>query len=568
MASTSDLLQLYQLLYMDLRSGNFTGAIERMRSEQALSGWNKDQPGIGSDPMLLKLHAVISSVQDGVGNFDEAAAWINRQRFDVKSKLEQELLQPDPDPATEHTAEERELLFARTWFVLRCAISAYRRSDFLESLSFLHTAEQASRVLIDLDQHLKEQMPWLTMDSSLLLVSVLYWRGCSLVYTTSLNDAEKSFITALDIIAKEHHSMPGSSQYKPEQLSHEEHLTGRILLGLGLAKFRQGALTSAKSHLLAARSLLARTYKDVIRVKRADLLLLSVERILASQNGELLYHDVIVPMEELLKDFAAHTSYRRRTLWTLAHAYISLSDCRWPDNPPDKCLEQAANFTRDALALCDSRTLTDLVECLILRARIMRKQGREKEALRQAEEVLAGKRLNGAEVNIHWDDFPFYHTLTLIAVGHARLKLGGKSGRREDFEQAARDYSRAIKLPHGSALLQGQCHLYLARAYYALQKPALAWQQYGEWEKIQGLVESDIVRNLATVVKNELERGDTFAITAKDIPEDDAYHTLVKELRKFLIKNIEAPTQAARAERLGIKTDRLRDWEKELFESK
>jgi hypothetical protein len=195
----------------------------------------------------------------------------------------------------------------------------------------------------------------------------------------------------------------------------------------------------------------------------------------------------------------------------------------------------------------------------------MRKQGREKEALHQAEEVLAGKKLNGLEVNIHWDHFPFYHTLTLIAVGHACLKLGGKTGRREDFEQAALAYNRAIKLPHGSALLQGQCHLYLARAYYALQKPAFAWQQYGEWEKIQGLVESDIVRNLATAVKNELERGDTFAITTKDIPEKRAYHTLVKKLREFLIKNIEAPTQAAKADRLGIKPDRLRDWEKELI---
>jgi tetratricopeptide (TPR) repeat protein len=565
MASTSDLLQLYENLYLDLRHGNFVSATERITIEPALSGWNKDHPGIGSDSMLLKLHAVISSVYDGVGNFDEAAAWIQRQRVDVKSRLEQELLKADRDTATEYTSEERELLFARIWFVLRSAISAYRRSDFHESLSFLDVAEKAAHALIDLDQRVKEEMRWLTMDSTLLLVSVLYWRGCSLVYTTSLNDAEKSFIAALDIIAKEHRSMPADSQYKPEQLSHEEHLSGRILLGLGLAKFRQGALTSAKSHLLAARALLARTYKDVIRVKRAELLLLSVERILTSQNGDSLYNDVIVPMEELLKDFSEHTAYRRRTLWTLAHAYISLADCRWPDKLPDKCLEQAAKYTQDALLLCDSRTLTDLVECLILRARIMRKQGHEKKALGEAEQVLAGRRLNELEVNIHWDHFPFYHTLALIAVGHARLKLGAKSGRREDFEQAALAYNRAINLPHGSALLQAQCHLYLARAYYALRKPALAWQQYGEWGKVKDLVESDIVHNLATSVKNELERGDTFAITAKDIPEKNAYDTLLRDLRIFLIENTEAPTRAEQAKRLGIKPDTLRDWIKKLF---
>src|SRR5438270_12352733 len=114
MADTSDLLQLYELLYADLRSGNFINAIKRIKDEPALSNWNKDHAGIGSDSMLLKLHAVISSVHDGVGDFKEAESWILRQRFDVKSELERELLRLDHDTTGEHTAAERELLFARS----------------------------------------------------------------------------------------------------------------------------------------------------------------------------------------------------------------------------------------------------------------------------------------------------------------------------------------------------------------------------------------------------------------------------------------------------------------------
>jgi hypothetical protein len=219
MANTSDLLQLYEFLYVNLRSGNFIDATKRIKNEPALDGLNKDHAGIGSDSMLLKLHAVIASVHDGVGDFKEAEAWIHRQRFDVKGEIEREFLNPDRDTAREHTDAERDLLFARTWFVLRCAISAYRRSDFHESLSFLEIAEKAARALIEFDQRKKEQMPWLTMDSTLLLVSVLYWRGCSLVYTTSLNDAEKSFIAAMDMIAKEY-DRQGTSQHacgKPVQ---------------------------------------------------------------------------------------------------------------------------------------------------------------------------------------------------------------------------------------------------------------------------------------------------------------------------------------------------------------
>ncbi|HEY6250540.1 MAG TPA: hypothetical protein VI685_11320, partial [Candidatus Angelobacter sp.] len=429
MIQNAGLQEVYENLFADFRSANYRKAAERIKASPILNGWNPQEQGIANNALYLKLHAVIASVYDGIGDFDEASKWIEHQGSDVKCILASYLLKlkqaVDGDVATDLVLCERDLLFARSWFVLRYAVSAYRRSDFAESLSLLDMTGNGTRSLIRLDESRAEWLPGMAIDSALLLASVHYWRGCSLVYTKSLEEAEKCFIDALKIVVEQHQKPPKGSLFSEEQLNHADYLCGRILLGLGLAKFRQGAFTSAKSHLLAARTLLARAGNDSIRIKRAELLLLSVERITVGDDGETLYKDVILPLQQLLCDFQEHKAYRRRTLWTLAHAYISLSDCQWKptEETVATCLEKAAMHIYEALELCDPRTLTDLMECLLLQARILRKQGRSREALEKTRTILAGKKLGRWDVETDWELYPFYRTQVLIAVGQAQYKL-------------------------------------------------------------------------------------------------------------------------------------------------
>ena len=549
------LADLYEGLFLDSRLGKFTAARDKIDKAKELLDWDSHEQGFADNALHLKLHSVIAFIDDSLGDYDAAERWVTFHGPQVMTRL-MESLESITTADGRVRDERRDLLFARTWFVLRYAVSRYRRSKFTESRDALALCAECSGLLVDMDYG-QENAVRTAVDGVLMLASVCYWKSCGLVYTTSLEEAEKGFMEALRLISERAHDRT-SRDWSDAEAVHADYISGKILLGLGLVKFRQGALASAKSHLLAARSLLRRAPDDEIRLNRAKLLLLSVERILVHSQGDPLFA-VIKELEKL--KFPSHKTYQCRTLLTLANAYVSLSDAKWdlPELGKEACLAKAKALTEEAKELCDETKLTDYLECRMLVSRILRKQGNRREAA-----TIARSTLDDFKTKHEWEQHPFHHTQALMTDGHAWYKLGKDSQKREDLDKAADSFSKAIGLSHGSALLQGRCHLYLARVYHELRQPREAWDHYQMWEKIENLVESGAVGELATRVRQELEVG-MLVIRGEQVPDKDAYYACELRLRDFLLNHVlKGLSDTAKEKRLGKTRGTITKWEHEV----
>ena len=167
-----------------------------------------------------------------------------------------------------------------------------------------------------------------------MLATKFYWRGCVDTLANRLQNAKQDFLTGLQLLATELTDHPPISKTNstPEHVQFAHYLTGRLLLGLALMEFHYGALNDARSALSTAMILLSRDSKDTVRLQRARLLLLSVDRLEQEGNKKALEH-ILAELEEIAGKFdpglpspeLGHARFHTVTTWTIGLVRIEFS---------------------------------------------------------------------------------------------------------------------------------------------------------------------------------------------------------------------------------------------------
>jgi hypothetical protein len=520
-----------------------------------------------NDAVLLEMRAISSATFDAIGKFDEARSFVSRWASEIHFLVIEVLGRPEPERKTT-LSKDRELWSRRSWFLQRCGVAEYRASHYDTAHGYLSPALLLSEKMLELT----EFSPAPLLEAAALEGTNFYWLGCIELYANKFSTAEKHFVDGLEVLTKTldglilpldddlpNHKVADDVERKQRlALKLAMYVIARLLLGLGLLNFHRGRLTDAKCNLLASSAVLRRDSSDKRRKLRAQLLLLSVERINAGTVEELEH--IAVKVEALAVKFEdiKHFRYFSRTQLTLSLIKCDLAKAYEREGKKedrDRSLNEALSIV-EKYGRVAADSLVDELQMDVLKIRILRKMDRTADAITWGTIVVdRTKQL----------DQGFLHAESLLALAHVYYREFEKTADKNYLEQA-RDRvteAQATAVNEGNYRTMALCTLHLARIASKSGDFLRAVRLIGQWKYLEELVEHDWIKEFGEKVQNEIETGDC-AILPVDSTEK-VYISMNRKLREYLLKDFargENDTDAA--EKIGISRQTLHAWKKEL----
>jgi tetratricopeptide (TPR) repeat protein len=541
------------------------------------------------DVALAELHVIASATYDRLGEYTIAGNFVIRWASEVQlrvmelsrtrseagssSETKNPLGKGQPVASPQATADGQWFWYVRILFLQQCGISMYRMSRFEMARGYLRDALFLSQFLLeDLRNGLH---PPLKLEEVITAYSnSCYWLGCVETYANEFQQAEEYFTNGLKAIASHlegaHRGDRPDSEDDKEDKARCSRATARLLLGLGLLRFHMGALAHARSDLLSAKVLFLTDPGEISRRLRADLLLLSVDRVESSDDQEKLMA-ILDELLDLQEKFSAagtrHDRYRSRTRWTIGLIKLDLADLYWRpgDLPKHETEKERAALLADALKIAteeNSRAYgsqSDQLQFEILKIRTYRRLQQFKTAI-----DLGTVLINAQETRNH----PLLHTEILISTGHACFNLWQAEKRREFLFQAQSLITEAAERSLKNPRAQAVCRLHLARIASALGQTSLAEKEFERWTYIASVIDKvKWIELFAKRVREQLDAGagDAFVVRMSELPETRAYDEMMRRLKRFLLDRVVADNKKeVGAYVLGVSRQTLHSWEQEL----
>jgi len=343
--------------------------------------------------------------------------------------------------------------------------------------------------------------------------------------------AEIMFSKALDLLHErtKHHDLKGPSPNDIEDQLFVVRKQAMIIgLGFGLLNMSRGSLERAEHAFTTARSLLGSS-KDPLIPAYIELQCGVLKRCRAGTSWKKL-KEAIAQLETARSALKNHARHRIRASWELALARTLSGDL--PGAQRD--LQQVEQF---AIQKADQKWLTNVH---ILQSRMLRKEGKFKEALMEAELAVETANSHGRKTVVALVD-------ALITRGEAQLNL--TPGPVPDVSKCAlakSDFKHALQLISGEESVSkdregfanpkivAACKLRLAQTYAREGDESSAQTLYNEWLRLDSQVEHEWLRELAVLVRDEISRlSRNFSISALNSKEWD-YSENLKRMRHWL----------------------------------
>jgi len=343
--------------------------------------------------------------------------------------------------------------------------------------------------------------------------------------------AEIMFSKALDLLHErtKHHDLKGPSPNDIEDQLFVVRKQAMIIgLGFGLLNMSRGSLERAEHAFTTARSLLGSS-KDPLIPAYIELQCGVLKRCRAGTSWKKL-KEAIAQLETARSALKNHARHRIRASWELALARTLSGDL--PGAQRD--LQQVEQF---AIQKADQKWLTNVH---ILQSRMLRKEGKFKEALMEAELAVETANSHGRKTVVALVD-------ALITRGEAQLNL--TPGPVPDVSKCAlakSDFKHALQLISGeesaskdregfaNPKIVAACKLRLAQTYAREGDESSAQTLYNEWLRLDSQVEHEWLRELAVLVRDEISRlSRNFSISALNSKEWD-YSENLKRMRHWL----------------------------------
>ena len=523
------------------------------------------------DALLLELHCLAFSAFDYLGEHDQARRFIDKWAIAVQFEAAVLFQEAENSGHAEWAIPKSKVppfLRQKAWLLQQAGIAEYRISRFDGARSFLRDAMQLCRFLLNDEPNglLKTATAVRVMMSA-----CCYWLGCIETYANKFPDAERYFLEGLQLEAE----IPGTGaddDSQDEDLLHfAKYNTGRLLLGLGLYRFHVGALDQARSSLLAARILLERDSRDRARQLRAELLLLSTERMEytgdAEQKDKL--EKLAAKLETLAQKFnreeVMYGRYFCRTRWTIGLVKLDLADLYRRTSDPlggDAAESERTSALKAALRIADEQrsraygSMSDQLQLDILKLRVLRR-------LKQLDEAIKwGTSLRNSPKN---RDHVLLYTEVLFALGHAYYERWREKKSDPDLTEAKKLFIEAGEVGRENPRAQAVCSLHLARIAQAQGLYGVAESEFDKWLRLSEVVKLRWIVKFGERVTAELFSGDVLMFSAAKLPERDVYDYCESKIRGFLLERIAPRTMPVEdaLQKLGIARQTLYKWREE-----
>jgi hypothetical protein len=582
----------------ELRRFRLTGELQRAKTriEAALSREPRDKYQPIADITLLELHATSSAIYDRLGQYDEARdfvlRWASEIQFQVVEfrnevdKASHDQIKSKEElrfPGDAMTWDERSFWHVRGVFLQQCGVAMYRVSKFDAAREYLKDALWLSSLLLERMRRTVESPAEQPLRSPQEIITTYanncYWLGCVETYTNELDEAEKYFLSGLRAVADEFEC--------ERKIAHDHDIvrcnraTGRLLLGLGLVRFHKGAMTQAKSDLLAAKVLFSGDPGENIHRLRAELLLLSVDRTESGEDKTKL-KQTLKALQVLSERFSGkgsddsalvtrHERYYARTKWTIGKTMLDLSDLYRRSSDPVGTVSEEAEKERiklleATLEIAESDSLrahgsqSDQLQFDILRIRALRRLERFEKAVVFGRFVINRPGTQGHSL---------LHTEVLISLGHACYNFWKSRKQSEHLLEAKKLISEAAEKCSKNPRAQAICKLHLARIAHAQGEDNVAEKEFAASTYLAGVIDKvKQVEVFSRRVERELNSGsaDPLIFKITDTPDSNAYHALERQLRRYLMERVAAGmnNKDAAAAKLGVSRQTLYTWAQEL----
>lgn len=438
---------------------------------------------------------------------------------------------------------QRKELRERVLFVACYAHELQRRG---EKRLALHTLEW---LLSFVERFVEESdvMPCLTIKATLN-----YHVGFVQRKLEQHHSAEINYSKALDLLHDRSKSRPDDLDDYFFVIRKQAMIVG---LGFGLMNLARGSLERAQHALRTARSMLARGEDPLIR-PYVELYCGAIQRCRAGSDRDKL-EKAIKELEHARTALEKHKRYKIRASWELA---LAKTLCN--------------NF---AGARADLQLVSDYAEresdqkwranVHILQCRLLRREGRNSEALDEA--ALAVKIASSeCKTTLPLIDALITRGEAYLAKADETDSLAHYTTALADFNQALRSIKEQETVTSATNLIPNPkivavCELRIAQIYARQGNQRRALAHFSEWLRLEGQVEHEWVRELATHVKDDIDNLSlNFTISATD-EKAWAYTENVVKLRRWLLKRALRHTNqnySKAAELIGVQRATLYQW--------
>lgn len=365
--------------------------------------------------------------------------------------------------------------------------------------------------------------------------------------------AEKMYSQALDLLHDRSKTRPYDLDDYFFVIRKQAMIVG---LGFGLMNLARGSLERAQHALRTARSMLARNEDPLIR-PYVELYCGVIKRCRAGSDTTKLA-EAIKDLESARNAFVKHMRYRVRSSWELALAKTLCDDL--PAARAD--LQLVSNYAEQE---ADQKWRTNVY---ILESRLLRREEKYLEALGQADKAVEIASSEDCKTTLPIVD-------ALITRGEARLVMANAGGSLISYTMALEDFRKALALvsedqSSGSATnrisnpkIAAVCELRISQIYARQGNQKVADGHFSEWLRLESQVEHEWVRELATDVKDDIDKLSlNFTISAVD-ETAWGYNENLARLRHWLLKRALRHTNhnyAKAAELIGVQRATLYQW--------
>lgn len=510
------------------------------------------------DALLLELHALAAAVHDQTGEYDIARSFLDRWARAIQSEAAS-FLRRGKETKMEIPLHPKE----KAHFLLQAGVGEYRVSKFGAARAYLKDANGLYGEVLK-----KQGLPLLSKLAITNMRSLCcYWLGCVETYANKFHKAEECFVEGLK------HAAEASSGALPDQQARfAKYNTGRLLLGLGLLHYHKGTLVPANANLLAAKIFLQRDSQDRARQLRADMLLLSVQRMeyAGAPNKEHEFRDLIEKLKVLAKELKGfHNRYFVRAQSTIARVQVDLADlykarAEQPDTKESDraaALRQAEEALKAAKKIFEEQHIQayasdiDKLQLDVVKLRTLRRLGEYNEAIEWGENAILWPETH---------DHSLLYTEILFALGHAYYDRWKKAAGKTDLENAKKYITLAGDEGEKNPRAKAVCCLHLARIAHAQGFKGEMQKQLNEWEKISEMIKLEWIKRFAQKVQKEIRSDDSIVFSLEELPDKNIYPIFEARLKEFLLKRVvsEMPIEDALL-KLGISKQTYYNWQEQ-----